>query len=227
VAFRKAKAEEHAAKLRGGEGVYGTRPVQSGDFGLISSGLEATGAISGARSSDISPGTSSGSPEKIGALGAPGPPSRDAYAGLPAEEAARLKRLAFRKFKQEEHAARVQAELELQQQVGSSSPSPQHQPQAQHRQQEPWERRDSVRADQATAAAAKTESVAQCLVEFPELLSRVDRELAPWHAEGISRAMLDRLWRCDGGASTMRRFAGLYVLLQYLQSQLSELSKLS
>ena len=69
----------------------------------------------------------------------------------------------------------------------------------------------------ASAAGAK-ESVETCRAEFPDLLSRADRELAPWDTpRGITRAMLDNLWRCDEGAPgrhpsayrDVRRFVGL------------------
>jgi hypothetical protein len=38
--------------------------------------------------------------------------------------------------------------------------------------------------------------VDSCLARYPELLARVDIELAPWAARGITRAMVDSLWRC-------------------------------
>jgi hypothetical protein len=51
-----------------------------------------------------------------------------------------------------------------------------------------------------------------CRRDFPDLLSRVDRELAPW-AEGISRDQVDNLWRCPGDDSR-RRFVGFFASIR-------------
>lgn len=47
----------------------------------------------------------------------------------------------------------------------------------------------------ATAANAKqfcTRTVAQCRADYPELLGRIDRDLAPWHDSGITAGMASR-----------------------------------
>ena len=47
----------------------------------------------------------------------------------------------------------------------------------------------------AAAANAKqfcTRTVAQCRADYPELLGRIDRDLAPWHDSGITAGMASR-----------------------------------
>jgi len=46
------------------------------------------------------------------------------------------------------------------------------------------------------------DSVERCRAQYPELLARADQELKPWEHTGITRKMLDDLWRCDGGDPT-------------------------
>lgn len=56
-----------------------------------------------------------------------------------------------------------------------------------------------------------------CQAKFPELLSRADLELAPWTAKGISRAMIDNVWRCDPKDHLRyldTRFYGLFVSIR-------------
>jgi len=53
------------------------------------------------------------------------------------------------------------------------------------------------------------ETIDACRRAYPELLSRVDRELEPWAAEGISRAQLDNLYSCPGNDGR-RRFVGFF-----------------
>jgi hypothetical protein len=74
----------------------------------------------------------------------------------------------------------------------------------------------------AASATPKKESLASCRADYPELLARVNAELAPWSDTGITREMLDVLWRCDDGdpakamdphLSEARKFVGLRGLL--------------
>jgi hypothetical protein len=48
-----------------------------------------------------------------------------------------------------------------------------------------------------TYCARAKETVENCWSAFPELLARVDDELRPWAGKGISRPMLDIIWKCD------------------------------
>jgi len=58
-------------------------------------------------------------------------------------------------------------------------------------------------------------TVGNCRAQFPELLSRIDREFLPWEATGISRAMIDKLWRCDTNKfPENRRAIGLFCVFR-------------
>lgn len=69
--------------------------------------------------------------------------------------------------------------------------------------------------------ASGKESMERCRADYPALLARADRELEPWEHTGITREMLDQLWRCDEGDSTrangalahVRRFVGLRAVI--------------
>jgi hypothetical protein len=216
VAFRKAKAEEHAAKKKAESGAPLLTAAVAPDEGAwyraaVTSALAAE-AMASARTSGV--GGGSGAPVQRSSTSSSSHPAADSVrssygAALPgaghgsidwgsasAKEVVRLKRIEFRKHKQEAHA-----------------------------------RMRSNSDGGGAAKPPKTESVAECFLEFPELLSRADRELAPWAAHGISRAMLDNLWRCGDpdltgdapsasshqppqSSSPMRRFAGLYASLR-------------
>ena len=70
------------------------------------------------------------------------------------------------------------------------------------------------------------DSLEACRRDYPELLSRADRELLPWaRTGGISRAMIDRLWRCEssgsgaaslheGARGGVRRYPGVYLSIR-------------
>ena len=51
-------------------------------------------------------------------------------------------------------------------------------------------------------------TIEKCRRWFPALLARADRELEPWRAMGITRQMLDQVWKCRGSDS-QRRLGGL------------------
>lgn len=62
------------------------------------------------------------------------------------------------------------------------------------------------------------DTLASCRADYPELLARVDAELRPWSAEGISRSMIDNLWLCNDHPSTplpnARRFQGFFATIR-------------
>ena len=69
----------------------------------------------------------------------------------------------------------------------------------------------------ATATAAKLSiNLNSCRAKYPHLLARADKELVPWSANGISRIMIDRLWRCNPTSRDFdnNRFYGLYVTVR-------------
>ena len=62
------------------------------------------------------------------------------------------------------------------------------------------------------AGSSSSSTVASCRLRFPELLARVDNELAPWQAAGVTRSMIESVWKCpESGAP---RFIGLFVSIR-------------
>ena len=57
--------------------------------------------------------------------------------------------------------------------------------------------------------------VGSCQAKYPELLSRVKRELKPWEKRGISREMTEAIWRCGSkDARDARRLFGVYISIR-------------